>query len=228
MNIKDLNVALFWLFKVFLPLTAIHPLRLSHLKRFMTSMASLYENHQKRNFLCSRLFNISMHWTKQKAERAKYKCKCKSSSNGKANLQWTTSLHLSSIALSGMKGFSERHVKYFPSSSTTGMNVRTLNDWLPVSENCGNEWKMIRKLEGKNAELSAHQKVFFSAERAEIKLLSMEIYEALQSTEIFQLRFSVELFYAHAWKYEKIYAFAIETINCLLTHQFRHRQNKHH
>lgn len=48
-----------------------------------------------------------------------------------------------------MNGFSARHVKYFPSSSTTGMNVRTLNDWLPVSENCGNEWKMIRKLEGK-------------------------------------------------------------------------------
>lgn len=68
---------------------------------------------------------------------------------GVCNLQWTTSLHLSSIALSGMNGFSARHVKYFPSSSTTGINVRTLNDWLPVSENCGKEWKMIWKLEKK-------------------------------------------------------------------------------
>ena len=74
-----------------------------------------------------------------------------------SNLQCTTSLHLSSIALSGMNGFSERHVKYFPSSSTTGMNVRTLNDWLPVSENCGNGWKMIWKLASDNRIFSRHQ-----------------------------------------------------------------------
>lgn len=55
----------------------------------------------------------------------------------KMYLQWTTSLHLSSIALSDIKGFSDRQVKYFPSSSIVGINVNILKETFPVSEN----WK---------------------------------------------------------------------------------------
>jgi len=47
--------------------------------------------------------------------------------------QWTSSLHLSSRADSGMEGFSARHVRYLPSSSIPGTNVRMLMVWLPSS-----------------------------------------------------------------------------------------------
>ena len=55
------------------------------------------------------------------------------------HLQWTTNRHLSSRLLSAIKGFSARHVRNFPSSSLDGVNVSTLSDWLPVSENCEGE-----------------------------------------------------------------------------------------
>lgn len=45
-------------------------------------------------------------------------------------LQCTTKRHLSSIALLGMYWFSALHVKYLPSSSTDGVYVSTLKDWL--------------------------------------------------------------------------------------------------
>ncbi|EZA59925.1 hypothetical protein X777_16128, partial [Ooceraea biroi] len=38
----------------------------------------------------------------------------------------TSSRHLSSSALSGMSGFSARHVKYLPSSSMVGTKLRML------------------------------------------------------------------------------------------------------
>lgn len=128
-------------------------------KMFYAVNGFIMESHQKdwNNFFRFKLFSDFMNKNKTK--------QCKEEKRQQAsecdNLQWTTSLHLSSIALSGMNGFSERHVKYFPSSSTTGMNVRTLNDWLPVSENCGNEWKMIWKLgKEKKSFCTAHFMLF--------------------------------------------------------------------
>ena len=143
----------------------------------------------------------------------------KNKDNSNSDLQCTTSLHLSSIALSGMNGFSERHVKYFPSSSTTGMNVRTLNDWLPVSENCGNGWKMVRKLARDIRIFSRHQIV---SSLCTVKLSCYQwkfMKHSNQGRErrILQLRFQMnrrKLNSYHAslsaWKYENL--LAAETI----------------
>lgn len=138
------------------------------LKCFMLWMASLWKSSPE----LKRLFYVSEILCTKRKKREK-------TMQSIADLQWTTSLHLSSIALSGMNGFSERHVKYFPSSSTTGMNVRTLNDWLPVSENCG--MKNDLKIRSERRRSSA-------ADGAGIKLLSMRAHEVLQSTEVSQLR----------------------------------------
>lgn len=106
-------------------------------------------------------------------------------------LQWTFSLHLSSNALSCITGFSARQVKYFPSSSITGIK----ESMLKPSPFCSVYWKNKAKILLKNspAKLGTDGNKMRSLQEGESekeKKMAHEISKPKIKLRIFYLHFS--------------------------------------